>query len=333
MLRRLHLDGVLFAGIAAVLVVGLAALYSAVGQNGDLVVSQLIRMMAALAGMLVMAQVEPGFLRRTSPWVYGLGLVLLGLVLITGDVGKGAQRWLNIGVRFQPSEIMKIGLPMMLAWLLHERPLPPSFGMIAAALGLTLIPVAMIALQPEMIVPSHFSPVVGVENTVGGMQRMRDAVQFVHDAVVAGMNDGKTIYQLMDEIRLPAELELSQGHGKVSWAVKSIWEYYATWFKFESTTELYHVPTRAVYADVAEIAGADALIARAVEYRNSGQCLRSLHLLEMAMAAEPDNVGARAEETACLEVLLEEAQVLNNTYEVMWLEAAIDNNQELTGGR
>ena len=150
MLRRLHLDGMLFAGIAAVLVVGLAALYSAVGQNGDLVVSQLIRMMAALAGMLIMAQVEPGFLRRTSPWVYGLGLVLLGLVLITGDVGKGAQRWLNIGVRFQPSEIMKIGLPMMLAWLLHERPLPPSFGMIAAALGLTLIPVAMIALQPDL---------------------------------------------------------------------------------------------------------------------------------------------------------------------------------------
>ena len=150
MLRRLHLDGMLCAGIAAVLVIGLAALHSAVGQNSDLVVGQLIRMLAAIAAMLVMAQVEPGFLRRTSPWVYALGLLLLGLVLITGDVGKGAQRWLNIGVRFQPSEIMKIGLPMMLAWLLHERPLPPSFGMIAAALGLTLMPVAMIALQPDL---------------------------------------------------------------------------------------------------------------------------------------------------------------------------------------
>jgi rod shape determining protein RodA len=150
MLRRLHVDGMLFAGVAAVLVVGLAALYSAVGQNGDLVINQLVRMLAALAGMLIMAQVEPGFLRRTSPWVYALGLILLGLVLITGDVGKGAQRWLDIGVRFQPSEIMKIGLPMMLAWLLRERPLPPSFGMIAAALGLTLLPVAMIALQPDL---------------------------------------------------------------------------------------------------------------------------------------------------------------------------------------
>jgi alkyl sulfatase BDS1-like metallo-beta-lactamase superfamily hydrolase len=190
----------------------------------------------------------------------------------------------------------------------------------------------MIALQPEMIVPSHFSPVVGVENTVGGMQRMRDAVQSVHDAVVAGMNDGKTMYQLMDEVRLPPELELSQGHGKVSWAVKSIWEYYATWFHFESTTELYHVPAREVYADIVELAGAEALVARAVEYRNSDQCLRSLHLLEVAMSIQPDSVGARSEETACLEIMLEEARELNNTYEVMWLETAIDRNRELTDG-
>jgi rod shape determining protein RodA len=150
MLSRLHLDGMLFAGVAVVLIIGLAALYSAVGQNGALVVSQLIRMLVAFAGMLFMAQVEPGFLRRTSPWVYAIGMILLALVLITGDVGKGAQRWLDVGVRFQPSEIMKLGLPMMLAWLLHDRPLPPSFGMIIATLAITLAPVAMIALQPDL---------------------------------------------------------------------------------------------------------------------------------------------------------------------------------------
>ena len=190
----------------------------------------------------------------------------------------------------------------------------------------------MIALQPEMIVPSHFAPVLGVENTVGGMQRMRDALQYVHDAVIAGMNDGKTMYQLMDEIRLPESLELTQGHGKVSWAVKSIWEYYATWFHFESTTELYHVTAREVYADVADIAGTDALVARAVQYRGSNQCLRALHLLEMALAPDPGNAAALAEETACLELLLEEARVLNNSYEVMWLEAAIAKNQDAAEG-
>ena len=181
----------------------------------------------------------------------------------------------------------------------------------------------MIALQPEMIVPSHFSPVVGLENTVGGMQRMRDAVQYVHDAVVDGMNDGRSMEELMASIELPESLSLSQGHGKVSWAVKSIWEYYATWFHFESTTELYPVSAREVYPDIAELAGSDALVARAASYRESGDCVQALHLLEMAQAGGA-TAAATAEEVACLELLLEEARVLNNSYEVMWLEAAID---------
>jgi rod shape determining protein RodA len=150
MLRGLHLDGMLVAGIIAILAIGLAALYSAVGQNSALVINQLVRILAAAAVMLFMAQVEPNFLRRASPFVYVFGLILLSLVLITGDVGKGAQRWLNIGLRFQPSEIMKLGLPLMLAWLLHERPLPPSFGMIIVAVLVTLVPVSLIVIQPDL---------------------------------------------------------------------------------------------------------------------------------------------------------------------------------------
>ena len=150
MLRGLHLDGMLFTGIICILVIGLAALYSAVGQNSTLVINQFVRVLTAAAVMLFMAQVEPNFLRRASPFIYVFGLVLLSLVLITGDVGKGAQRWLNIGLRFQPSEIMKLGLPLMLAWLLHERPLPPSFGQIFFALVLTLVPVSLIAIQPDL---------------------------------------------------------------------------------------------------------------------------------------------------------------------------------------
>jgi len=150
MLRSLHLDGKLLTGIAAILGIGIAALYSAVGQNDTLVVNQILRILAAVAAMLFMAQVPPALLRRAAPWIYGLALILLGLVMVTGDVGKGAQRWLDIGVRFQPSEVMKIGLPLMLAWLLHERPLPPSFGIIVLTLGITIIPVALIALQPDL---------------------------------------------------------------------------------------------------------------------------------------------------------------------------------------
>ena len=150
LLRGLHLDGMLFAGIIAIMAIGIAALYSAVGQNGGLVISQLVRTLAALAAMLFMAQVEPAILRRAAPWIYLFGLGLLALVLIAGDIGKGAQRWLDFGVRFQPSEIMKLGLPLMLAWLLHDRPLPPSFGMILACLVLTFVPVGLIAIQPDL---------------------------------------------------------------------------------------------------------------------------------------------------------------------------------------
>ena len=150
MLRSLHLDGALLAGIICILVIGLAAQFSAVGQDSGLLVRQLARMSIALAAMLVMAQVSPGLLRRAAPWVFGVGLLLLVLVFVTGDVGKGAQRWLNLGVRFQPSEIMKLGLPLMLAWLLHDRPLPPSSGLIIASLVITFIPVGLIAIQPDL---------------------------------------------------------------------------------------------------------------------------------------------------------------------------------------
>jgi rod shape determining protein RodA len=150
MLRGLHIDGALFAGIICILLIGLAALFSAVGQDSDIVVSQLVRMLAALMAMLFLAQVNPGLLRRLAPFIYVAGLILLALVLLAGDVGKGAQRWLDIGIRFQPSEIMKIGLPMMLAWMFHERPLPPSFGMIIAALVMMAVPIGLIAIQPDL---------------------------------------------------------------------------------------------------------------------------------------------------------------------------------------
>jgi rod shape determining protein RodA len=150
MLRRLHLDSILLAGIICILTIGLAALYSAVGQNTGILFSQFMRICAGLAAMLIMAQVSPDFLRRFTPSIFCAGLILLILVLATGDVGKGAQRWLNIGIRFQPSEIMKLGLPMMLAYLLHNRPLPPSFGLIVVSLIIIFVPVGLIAVQPDL---------------------------------------------------------------------------------------------------------------------------------------------------------------------------------------
>lgn len=183
----------------------------------------------------------------------------------------------------------------------------------------------MIELQPEVIVPSHFSPVVGLTNTVGGMQRMRDAVRYVHDEVVAGMNRGDSMHTLMRDIELPESLSLTQGHGKVSWAVKSIWEYYSTWFHFRSTTELYPVGVEEVYGDVVSITGADVLASRAADYVASGEPERALHLIEIALAGSDVNQLALEVRKDALSLLLERAQTLNNTYEVMWLEARLQD--------
>ena len=98
LLLRIHLDGPLLALIAALLALGMLVLYSAVGQDLDALSGQLLRAVLALGIMVVLAQVDPAWLRRLSPWIYGLGIIMLTLVLITGEIGKGAQRWLDIGV-------------------------------------------------------------------------------------------------------------------------------------------------------------------------------------------------------------------------------------------
>ena len=150
LLRRLHLDGILLAGVFAIMAISLVAIYSAKGQAMNEVNSQLVRMLVALGAMLVLAQVNPLWLRRLAPFAYLGGIGLLAMVLVAGDVGKGAQRWLDIGVRFQPSEIMKLAVPIALCALLHERPLPPSFPILLVMAVLIGVPVGLIAVQPDL---------------------------------------------------------------------------------------------------------------------------------------------------------------------------------------
>ncbi len=149
-LRALHIDGPLLIGILGVLVFSLLALYSAEGQQIRELMDQAARMLLALGVLLLMAQINPGWLRRGAPFVYALGLLLLMLVLATGEIGKGAQRWLDIGIRFQPSEIMKLGVPLLLCSLLHDRALPPSPGVVIVAILITFLPAGMIAIQPDL---------------------------------------------------------------------------------------------------------------------------------------------------------------------------------------
>ena len=182
----------------------------------------------------------------------------------------------------------------------------------------------IIALEPEMIVPSHQDPIVGRENILADLILMRDAVRYVHDATIAGMNAGKTVHELMQEIVLPPELEVTQIHGRVSWAVKSIWEYYSTWFHFDSTTELYPVPASVVRGEIAELAGVEPLAEKAAAHVASGRHVEALHILEIALAGDPSNRMALETRRAALQALLEEAETtFQNSYEMDWLKYRI----------
>ncbi|MDX1480410.1 MAG: rod shape-determining protein RodA [Woeseiaceae bacterium] len=149
-MRRMHLDGPLLGGLLIICAFGLVVLYSAVGERPDLLLQQGIRLGVSLVALLIVAQIPPDVLRRWTPWGYLAGLGLLSLVLISGEVGQGAQRWLDIGIRFQPSEVMKLAVPMMAAWYLHERQLPPNLGQLMIIALLIAVPAWMIGVQPDL---------------------------------------------------------------------------------------------------------------------------------------------------------------------------------------
>jgi len=149
-MRRLQVDGPLLGGLLLICGFGLFVLYSAVGESNRLLVNQIIRLSVAFIGMLLVAQMSPDFLRRWTPWGYAAGLILLVLVLTKGEVGQGARRWLDLGIRFQPSEAMKLGVPMMAAWFLHHRQMPPRFSQLLVIAALIIVPTILIARQPDL---------------------------------------------------------------------------------------------------------------------------------------------------------------------------------------
>ena len=150
LIRRLHIDGPLLGGILLICTLGLLVLYSAVGEDMRLWLNQLARLGVALIAMVVAAQMSPDFLRRWTPWAYFGGLLLLILVLMKGEVGQGARRWLDLGIRFQPSEIMKLAVPMMAAWYLHDRHIPPKAKTLLLLALMIAVPTVLIARQPDL---------------------------------------------------------------------------------------------------------------------------------------------------------------------------------------
>ena len=192
----------------------------------------------------------------------------------------------------------------------------------------------VLALEPEVLLTGHHGqfrpaqagpapPLSGREAIRDALTRTRDAIRYVHDATVAGMNEGKDLWTLMREIELPPELEVSQVYGRVPWGVRAIYEYYTGWFRYESTTELFEVPPRDVYPEVAALAGSDALVARAEEHLSADRPLEALHLCEIALAGEPEHVAATAARRKALERILETHE--RNFHLRGWLRSRIDS--------
>lgn len=146
-----HLDIPMLLALLTLSLTGLMILYSASGEDVGMLQRQAVRLGLGFAIMVILAQIPPINLLRWTPWLFGIGLLLLIGVLLFGHTGKGAQRWLDLGFfKFQPSEMMKLVVPMMVAWYLHQKPLPCGKRQLGVALLFIVLPVFLIIQQPDL---------------------------------------------------------------------------------------------------------------------------------------------------------------------------------------
>lgn len=149
--RKIHIDPILLLLLLVLTAYGMFILYSASGQSVGMIKRQAVFFTVAYFTMFAVAQVDLNLMRRWAIWFYCFGLILLILVYIIGVGAKGAQRWISLGVvRFQPSEVLKIAVPMLVASYLSSRVLPPSIKHIVSCLAIIAIPTVLILKQPDL---------------------------------------------------------------------------------------------------------------------------------------------------------------------------------------
>ena len=144
-------------------------------------------------------------------------------------------------------------------------------------------------LRPEVLVTGRHEPIVGADLIEASLERLHDAVTYVHDRTLEGFNAGVDVWTLMREIELPPELRVGQGYGKVSWAVRTLWETYVGWFRLQSTTELYPDSAGAALAELVDAAGTEAALDRAEAGLARGDAVLAIRLGEAVAAAAPDD--------------------------------------------
>jgi alkyl sulfatase BDS1-like metallo-beta-lactamase superfamily hydrolase len=186
----------------------------------------------------------------------------------------------------------------------------------------------VLALKPDILLLGHGMPVKGSREIATRLTKERDAILYVHDAVVQGMNDGKDVFTLMRDIRLPPALALGESFGRVSWAVRAIYDGYAGWFDLNPSS-MYNTPVTGVYGDVVRLAGGpDAITRLVLERLQAGKPEEALHLTDIALAADTANPGALHARLTVLQTMLAAAQ---NRMEMSWLNVGIRDARRRLG--
>ncbi len=180
---------------------------------------------------------------------------------------------------------------------------------------------AVRGLPPERLITGHFDPIEGADLIDAEIEAMGEAMRWVHDCTVDGMNAGTDVHTLMREIRVPERLDVGEGYGRTSWNVRAIWENYAGWFHHRSTTELYGVAPAAVAPDLVAAAGDDALVAAARARLDAGQPVEALYLTDIVLTVDPHHDQARRTAAAATGHLLD-ASV--NFWERAWLKRSLE---------
>lgn len=188
----------------------------------------------------------------------------------------------------------------------------------------------VLSWKPRYLLPSHGDPIVGEDEVRTTLTRYRDAIRYVHDAVVAGMNEGKDVFTLMREIKLPASLDVGESYGRLTWSIRGIYEGYVGWFDGE-VANMYEIPASAVDAELVTMAGGpDKVAQRAGTLLEQGKAIESLHLANAALRADPRSAAALRARSSAIQALRTSSR---NIIEQSWLDTALERTRARIEGK
>tara|TARA_B100001109_G_scaffold62928_1_gene51571 strand:- start:1743 stop:2768 length:1026 start_codon:yes stop_codon:yes gene_type:complete len=184
----------------------------------------------------------------------------------------------------------------------------------------------VLELNPKILITGHFKPIEGQKLIHKEVKNLHDAVEYIHTKTVEGINTGKDMFSLMQEIALPRELSVGEGYGTVEWAIRSIYEGYTGWFRHNSTTELYSYSPQAIYPDLNDLIDRKIALKKINDLINNKEYFKAIHLSEIIIASD-DNEEALRMYLNIHEILLKEAQKNSNRWIVKWLEFEIETTK------